>query len=241
MKKNKYKIEFHVHTSASHDSMLSKFFLFLMCKIKGINCIAITDHNEIKNAIKFKPFFKKRKIEVIVGEEIFTKEGEVIGLYLTKKIEPNLSLKETIEEIKKQKGLVYVPHPYDKKRYKTVLSYENIKKIANNIDFIECHNGRNVKKSYSDKQEEIASSLNLKKIIGSDAHTFYELGRNYCVVNSIEKKNLIKEIENAKFVKKECINFAHFNTKIVRILKLVKGGKWNELSRIVNKKFKRNK
>lgn len=241
MKNKKYKIEFHVHTSISKDSFLSKIFLFFMCKIKGINCVAITDHNEIQNAIEFKPFFEKRGINVIIGEEILTKQGEVIGLFLNKKIEPNASLKETIEEIKKQNGLIYIPHPYDKKRNKTVISYNDLEKIEEDIDFIECHNGRNISFDYSQNQEEIADKLNLIKLVGSDAHTFYEIGRNYCIVNSIDKNKLKNEIKKAKFKKSKCIKFAHFNTKLVRALKLIKGGKWNELSRIINKKIKRNK
>ena len=54
----KYRVEFHVHTVYSKDSMLNKFFILLMCKIKKIKCIAITDHNEIKGAVKYEKFLK---------------------------------------------------------------------------------------------------------------------------------------------------------------------------------------
>ena len=235
------KAEFHVHTSASTDSFLSMGLLFLMCKIKKIKCIAITDHNEISNALKFKAKYEKKGINVIVGEEIFTKDGEIIGLFLKEKIKPNQSVEETITEIKKQGGLVYVPHPYDEKRVKTVLPKDVIKKNKKNIDFIECHNGRNEKEKYSYMQNEIAEELNITKIIGSDAHTFYEIGRNYCELNEVSKNKLLNEVSKAEFSKKECIKFAHKNTKIVRLLKMIAGGKWNELSRIINKKLKRNK
>lgn len=241
MSEKKYKIEFHIHTSASHDSILSKYFLFFMCKLKHVNCIAITDHNEIKGALKYKPFFEKKGINVIVGEEIFTKDGEIIGLYLEKRIEEGLSVEQTIKEIKKQNGLIYIPHPYDAKRYKTVLDFEILKKFRDDIDFIECHNGRNVLDEYSVKQNKIADELNLRKIIGSDAHTFYEVGRNYCLVNSLERNDLKTEIENAVFIKKKCISVCHFNTKIARVINMVKGGKWNELSRCINKKVKKFK
>ena len=237
----KYRIEFHVHTSISNDSFLKKRFLFLMCKLKKINCLAITDHNEIDNAIKYKEYFEKHGIKVIAGEEIFSKDGEIIGLFLTKKISPNLSAFETINEIKKQNGLVYIPHPYDEKRYKTVFKKDTLLEIKDKVDFIECHNGRNVLQKYSDIQSSIADELGLVKIVGSDAHTFYEIGRNYCEVSSLEKEDLINEIKNANFVKKKCIKFAHFNTKIVKLLKMIKGGKWNELSRIINKRFRRSR
>ncbi len=241
MKKNKYKIEFHVHTSASHDSILLKYFLLLMCKLKKINCLAIADHNEIKNALKYKKFFEKKGIQIIVSEEILTKDGEIIGLYLKEKIEPNLTVEETINEIKKQKGLVYVPHPFDKKRNKTVLSKNKILTNKDKINFIECYNGRNVSEEYNQEQEKIAIESGITKLVGSDAHTFYEIGRNYCLVNSLKKETLEEAIKNATFKKSKCIKFAHFNTKIVRLFKLIKGGKWNELSRIINKKLKKSK
>lgn len=233
--------EFHIHTTASSDSLLTKCLLFLMCRIKKIECIAITDHNEIKNALAYRSFFEKKGISVIVGEEIFTTDGEVIGLYLNSKIEPNMSLSETIKEIKQQKGLVYVPHPYDGKRHKNVLAKELIAQHAKDIDLIECHNGRNIKEKYSNVQNGIAEEIGITKIVGSDAHTFYEIGRNYCEIDSCSKEHLVKEIKKEKFLKSKCIKLAHHNTKIVRLIKIIAGGKWNELSRIINKKLKRNK
>lgn len=235
---NKIKAEFHIHTTYSKDSILNKYFLFLICKLKKISCIAITDHNEVAGALKYKDFFEKHSIKVIVGEEIFTEDGEIIGLYLTEKILPNLSVEETIQEIRKQNGLVYIPHPYDEKRYKTVLKLEKLEKIVEQVDFIECHNGRNVKESYSERQNELAEKYNLRKIIGSDAHTFYEVGRNYCLVNSINRENIKNEIEHSTFHKSRCVKLAHQNTKVARIIKIIKGGKWNELSGIINKKIK---
>lgn len=238
---NKVKAEFHVHTVYSHDSTLTKYFLFLVCKIKKIRYIAITDHNEIKGAKKYAKFLKIHGINAIIGEEIFTKDGEIIGLFLKDKISPGLSAENTIKEIKKQNGIVYVPHPYDEKRKDTVIRPEVLDRIYKDVDLIECHNGRNIREEYSFKQNEIADKYKIIKVVGSDAHTFYEVGRNYCLVNSISRDNLVDEIKNADFCKKKCIKFAHFNTKIARLFKIIKGGKWNELSRIINKKFKRNR
>lgn len=240
--KEKYNVEFHVHTRYSKDSFLGKVFLFLMCKIKKIDCIAITDHNEIDGAIKYKKFFERHKIDVIVGEEIFTNDGEIIGLFLKEKIEPSLSAEETIVQIKKQNGIVYIPHPYDEKRNKTVIKTEILNIIYKDADLIECHNGRNIKIEFSNKQEEIANKYNIKKVVGSDAHAFYEIGRNYCVVGEkINRNNIKSVISKAEFKTKKCIRFAHFHTKIVRLAKMIKGGQWNELSGIINKKLNRNR
>lgn len=238
------KIEFHIHTRYSKDSFQSKLFLMLKCKLKKIDCIAITDHNEIKGAIKYQPYFLKHKIMVIVGEEIFTKDGEIIGLFLKKKIEPNLSALDTINKIKEQNGLVYIPHPYDEKRAKTVLKYEEIVNNKNSIDMIEIHNGRNIKKEFSQMQQKIADELNLFPIIGSDAHTFLEVGRNYVVLNEkkqITKDNLVNCLKNANYIKKDCINWIHHYTKIVRILKMLMKGDFNGVYQIIKKKCRRRK
>lgn len=237
-----YKTEFHVHTRYSKDSTLSYWLLLLVLKLKKINTVAITDHNEIAGALKFKDKFKKYGIEVIVGEEIFTNKGEIIGLGLTEKIEPDLSPKETIKQIRKQKGLVYVPHPYDEKRYKTVLVEEEIAKNIKEIDFIEVHNGRNVSSRFDEKQKEIAEKYNLTKIVGSDAHTFFELGRNYIITDKlITMDNLKAEYKNVKFKEKKCIKLAHQWTKMARIITLVGKGDFYGIIRIIKKKINRGK
>ncbi len=236
------KIEMHVHTRFSKDSFQSLYFLLIMCKIKKVDCIAITDHNEIIGAIKAKRIFEKYNIKVIIGEEIFTSDGEIIGLFLNKKIEKNLSAEETIDKIRQQNGIVYIPHPYDTKRKNTVLKYEKIISNSNDIDLIECFNGRNVEDVYEIKQTEIAEKINKTKVIGSDAHTWIEIGRNTMKINEFtSKREFIENIKNAEFNKKKCIKFAHTITKIVKIIKTILKGELNEISRIITRKFKRNK
>lgn len=234
------KIEFHIHTRYSSDSSLNKYFILLMCKIKKIDGIAITDHNEIKGAIKYKKFLEKHKVNVIVGEEIFTNEGEIIGLFLKEKIEPFLSPEETIKQIREQLGLVYIPHPYDIKRKKSVLKEQYIQQFSNQIDLIEIHNGRNISNDYSVKQKDISDMYNILPIIGSDAHTFFELGRNYVIFQgTMSKENLRASIENAQFVTKKCIKISHIYTKYVKLLKMLLRGDINGLYRIISKRCKR--
>lgn len=236
------KIEMHVHTRFSKDSLQPLHILLIMCKIKKIDCIAITDHNEIIGAIKAKKLFEKYKIRVIIGEEIFTKDGEIIGLFLNKKIEKGLSVEETIKEIKKQNGIVYIPHPFDIKRKKTVLEYEKIISNKNDIELIECFNGRNIEDIYEIRQNKIAEKINKTKVIGSDAHTWFEIGRNTMKIKEfMNQKEFINNIKNAEFSKSKCIKFAHTITKIEKIIKIILKGEFNEISRIITRKFKRSK
>lgn len=233
------KCEFHVHTRYSKDSILNKYMILLMCKLRKIKLLAITDHNEIEGAKKYKKFLKKFNIEVIIGEEIMTEDGEIIGLYLTKKIEQGLSIGKTINQIKEQEGLVYLPHPYDEKRYKTVLNSQKQEENKEKIDFIEIHNGRNIKEEYDKKQEEIQKELGIIPIIGGDSHTFFEIGRNYIKMNYDGKERLIQNIKEAQFHKAKCIKVAHTFTKVARVIKLIEKGKFNELFRIFTRKYRR--
>ena len=239
MRKN-YKTEFHVHTKYSKDSILSFGLILLMAKLKRIDTLVITDHNEIEGALKLRNIFKKYNIEVIVGEEIFTSAGEIIGLNLSKKIDANMSPEDTIKNIKRQKGLVYIPHPYDEKRYKTVLIESEIEKNKDQIDFIEVHNGRNISEKFDIKQNEIANKYKLRKIIGSDAHTFFELGRNYILTSKkLTSDTLLNNFSDVCFVSKKCINFSHKWTRIVRLILIIRKGDMYELFRIVNRKCRR--
>ena len=113
----------HIHTKYSHDSLLCFIPLYIKLKICKIDCVAVTEHNNILGALKFKEFCKKNNlnISVIVGEEIMTESGEIIGLFLSRNIPKGLSAEDTIRQIREQDGIVYIPHPYDEKRNKTVL------------------------------------------------------------------------------------------------------------------------
>ena len=236
----KINVELHTHTNYSHDSNLFNWLYLIMLKLKNINAVAITDHNEVEGAIKFKKFLKKHGIEVIVGEEIFTTKGEIIGLFIKEKINPGLSPRETMLKIKEQSGLVYIPHPYDEKRYKTVLVESEISANLDLIDIIEIHNGRNIKDHFSEKQLEIAEKYKKVKSVGSDAHTFFELGRNYISMLNFNTSNeFYNNLKDAQLTKAKCLPIAHQVTKVDRIIKLIGKGNINELCRIVYKKYRR--
>lgn len=235
-----YKVEFHVHTRGSKDSILNKYLLLLICKIRKIDCVAITDHNEIYYALKCKELFKKFGINVIVGEEIFSQDGEIIGLYLNKKIEKGLSSLETIKRIKKQGGIVYIPHPFEPYRKDTVLNEDVINKEIKDIDCIEIHNGRNRKDFISDKQFELCRKYALTPVIGSDAHTFFEVGRNCMFLSDIGRDKILLSIKKCNQLQKsKCIAISHIFTKVARVIKIIEKGDIHELRRIINKKIGR--
>lgn len=242
------RIEMHVHTKYSKDSFQCFWPLYLKCRLKKIDVIAITEHNNIEGGVAFQAFCKKHgnKLQAIVGEEIFTDSGEIIGLFIEEGIRPGLTMQETIEEIKKQGGVVYVPHPYDLKRHKTVLKERYIAEFRDSIDCIEIHNGRNVSTEYDIKQKEIADKYGIKPVIGSDAHTTVEIGRNYmecdmgCKDYVMTAKYFKSCIPKFQFHPTGCLMIAHKITIGVKFIKLLRKGEFHELYRVISKRIKEN-
>lgn len=219
-----YRTELHIHTRFSKDSLFPLWLLYLICRIKKISCIAITDHNEIIGAQKFKANY--HKVSVIVGEEIFTNDGEIIGLFLSERIAPGMSARKTIDEIKRQEGIVYIPHPYDEKRKKSVLPIQEIEKHRDEIQCIECYNGRTIREEDLLKQKAIAERFEVMRTVGSDAHTFFEIGRNYHIfsTNSISSANFLECLAMSGVHTGRCIRFSHVVTKFDRAIKMLSTG-----------------
>lgn len=179
------RVDMHVHTRYSKDSSLSLERLFFTCQRKKITCIGITDHNTIKGALEFQKRFSSdsvrgrisKGIKVIVGEEIQTKAGEIIGLFLKEEIPPGLSAGKTIASIKKQGGLVYLPHPFDRLR-KAPINLKSIEPFWNEIDIIEVFNSRSLVSFWNERALELARGKKKPYAIGSDAHSEREVGRS---------------------------------------------------------------
>jgi hypothetical protein len=114
-------------------------------------------------------------VKVIVGEEIKTAgQGEVIGLFLQEKIPRGLSLEDTVSEIKRQGGLVYVPHPFD--RMHAVPDYEHLLTILDDLDAIEIFNPRVAIGAFNDEAARFAGKYRIVAGAGSDSHVAQGLG-----------------------------------------------------------------
>ncbi|MEA2198548.1 MAG: hypothetical protein QOJ25_2599, partial [Solirubrobacteraceae bacterium] len=116
-------VDLHMHTDHSYDCATPVEVLLAHARARGLGAIAITDHNEVSGAHEARA--KASGVKVIVAEEVKTADqGEVIGLFIEEQIPRGLTLAETIAEIKRQGGLVYVPHPFD--RMHAVPDYEHL-------------------------------------------------------------------------------------------------------------------
>lgn len=169
------KIELHSHTRHSRDCLLDYDTIIDVCQRRGIAALAVTDHNEIEGAFEMR---RRAPFPVIVGEEVFTEQGEVIGLFLRELIPRGLSVQETIARIKDQGGLVYVPHPFDSYR-KGAIGRDTLDAIRPEIDLIEVLNARNIRYPDDARAYWYAREHGLVMAAGSDAHSAGEFGVAY--------------------------------------------------------------
>jgi glycosyltransferase involved in cell wall biosynthesis len=168
--------DLHMHTDHSPDCATPAELLLKTAKARGLGAIAITDHNEISGALEAVEIAERiGGIKVIVAEEVKTAhQGEVIGLFLRERIARGMSMKETIAEIRRQGGLVYVPHPFD--RLHSVPDYEHMLEIVDEIDILEVFNPRVAFSAFNDEAVRFARKYAIVPGAGSDSHVAQGLG-----------------------------------------------------------------
>lgn len=176
------KFDLHVHSKYSYDSFLSPERILKIAKKKGLDGVAITDHNTIKGGIEALKIEKGEDFKVIVGAEMKTEYGDIVGLCLNEEIRSRKFV-EVIEEIKAQGGLSVLAHPYRQ--------YENPEEIVDRVDLIEGFNARS-RKADNERAYELANRFKKPVTAGSDAHSGFEVGRGRTVVNSEVKEALKK-------------------------------------------------
>src|SRR3954470_10578511 len=169
-------VALHMHTDHSPDCATPAELLLETAKEQGLGAIAITDHNEISGALEAREIAARiGQVKVIVSEEVKTAhEGEVIGLFLSERIDRGMSMAETIAEIRRQGGLVYVPHPFD--RLHSVPDYENLLEIVDEIDILEVFNPRVALSSFNEEAVRFARKYGIVPGAGSDSHVAQGLG-----------------------------------------------------------------
>jgi glycosyltransferase involved in cell wall biosynthesis len=172
-KRRRIDVDLHMHTDHSSDCATPVEVLLATAKARGLGAIAVTDHNVISGA--FEAQAKASGIKLIVGEEVKTADqGEVIGLFLRELIPRGLTLQETIAEIKRQGGVVYVPHPFD--RMHAVPDYEHLMAVLDDVDAIEVFNPRVAIQEFNEEAARFAAKYRIPAGAGSDAHVAQGLG-----------------------------------------------------------------
>jgi hypothetical protein len=167
--------DLHLHTSWSHDCSIDVDELLDHAEAQGLGAIAVTDHNVIGGALEAAERARGRRLTVIPGEEVKTADqGEVIGLFLREEIPRGMSFGETIEAIRAQGGLVYLPHPFD--RMHAIPKPETLHRHLAEIDVLEVYNARLLFEGYNEEALRFARKYNLTSGAGSDAHVLAGVG-----------------------------------------------------------------
>jgi glycosyltransferase involved in cell wall biosynthesis len=168
-------VDLHMHTDHSHDCATPVEVLLATARDQGLGAIAVTDHNVISGALEAREKAASFGVKIIVAEEVKTADqGEVIGLFIEQHIPRGMTLAETVAEIKRQGGLVYVPHPFD--RMHAVPDYEHLLGIIDEIDAIEVYNPRVAIGSFNEEAERFAAKYRILAGAGSDSHVAPGLG-----------------------------------------------------------------
>jgi predicted metal-dependent phosphoesterase TrpH len=175
--------DFHIHSRYSHDSLMVPESIVRRAKKVGLSSVAITDHNTIQGGIRALEMGKQTGIEIIVGAEVKTDRGDIIGLCLNQEIR-SAEWRSVVDEIRSQGGIVVLPHPYR--------DHELPEEIAGTVDFIEVWNSRCTKEENYNAAI-LADRLGKKVMFGSDAHCPAEIGLVRVRVNpaSFEMKEVI--------------------------------------------------
>ncbi|MFB6226513.1 MAG: PHP domain-containing protein [Candidatus Paceibacteria bacterium] len=193
------KLVFHAHTKLSVDCELELDQIANKCKQLGIDGVLLTDHD------KLSPSKTVNGVQFYSGEEIMTKQGEIIGMFLKEEIQPGLTAKKTINKIKQQDGLVTIPHPFDRFR-SSALDKKIIEKHLDKIDIIETYNARTLISKDNQKAkkffEKNKQEYDLVEIIGSDAHILREFENSIIEIKKFSSSNdFLGNLRDAKLKK----------------------------------------
>ncbi len=184
-----FKVDLHTHSSASPDGGITVTQYQQALERGVVDVVAITDHNTIALA---QTLHQQLGDKIIVGEEIMTTHGEIIGLFLDEVIPGGLSPEDTIRRIKDQHGLVYIPHPFETVR--KGISPQTLESIADYVDIIEVCNGRAFLQNRSSQTVVWSRLNNVPGAASSDAHGVKGLGRTYTDVEDVPTRDTLTSL-----------------------------------------------
>ena len=212
------KVDFHCHTTYSGDSLLEPSQIISKAKKKGLNKIAITDHNTIRGAMAFKEIAPGM---VIIGEEIAVRKngeyvGEFLAYFLEKEVPGNLEVEETLVLLREQNAFISVAHPFDANRSKWTNS--SLTTYIEFIDAIEVFNSRTLSIKPNRDAMRFANENGIDGLNGSDAHSWFELGQSYVIIPKFSTSDeLRKVIKEAQLVNRRSSGFIHITSRIAAL------------------------
>jgi len=189
------RVDLHLHSHFSHDGQSSLDELIQRCAESGLDRIALTDHNTVEGALALA---RMAPALAIIGEEVKTREGEVIGLFITGRLPPYLPPEDVMDMIHSMGGLTYIPHPLD--RHRAHFRGERLVELADRIDIIETYNAW-CEPAANQSAARLATDLGKVGATGSDAHSAIELGRSWMEIEDYTSpQDFLEKLRDARHV-----------------------------------------
>lgn len=209
----------HTHCEYSPDSRTPVTVQALAIKAAGLDVVCATDHNTIDGALRLRELAGAGGFRVIVGEEVSSLDGEIIGLFLEKAVPRGLSAEETIARIHGQGGLVSVPHPFSHNRIYH-LRREALERVWRTIDAIEIFNAREALAADNRRADAFAKAHDIPGAVGSDAHRPWELGGAYLEVDDFAgRDDFIAAVRGGRVEGRLAGHSIHFWTRYDKFIK----------------------
>jgi len=220
-------LDLHCHSAASFDSLASTDALMAKARRIGLTHLAITDHERVDGALRARDQAPDDLV-VIVGEEVRSVDGDLIGLFLERAVPPGLSAIDTAAAIHDQGGIVGLPHPFDRFRAsggsRAQAAQRGLEGLAAVVDYVEVHNAR----AYRDANPRAAAFAQERGLPGtasSDAHSVMELGVAQTVVDGHveDAAGLLASLGDATLITGRASYLVRAWTPMAKVLQRVRG------------------
>ncbi len=202
----RWNVDLHSHTLWSKDCLSTFAHIAALCQRRGVDRIAITDHNTADGALAFQKIAPEL---VIVGEEIMTDEGEILAYFVRETIPAGLTPMETIRRLRDQGAVISVSHPFDRLR-KGAWGREALERIADHVDAIEIFNARCIYREDNEQALMFAQQRGLIGTAGSDAHSAPEYGQAVTRLQPFQDApSFLQALHNAEYTKRLSPMYVH--------------------------------
>ncbi len=218
--------DLHTHSRASFDSLASPASLIRTAAARGLTHLAITDHDRIDGALEARDRAAELApgLTVIVGEEVRTADGDLVCLFLERAIPPGLPVEDAIVAARAQGALVGVPHPFDRFRG-SLLRDARMERLAPLVDWVETHNSRIIGGAGNQKAAEFARAHHLPGIAVSDAHSAFEIGVSYTILDGDPSTTagLLAALPSARFMTGRASFYVRLLTPLAKVIQRARG------------------
>lgn len=215
-----WRVELHCHTHYSKDCLLKPETIIETCRAKGIDKLAVTDHNTIAGALQLEELAPEL---IIVGEEVMTTAGELLASFVREEVPPGLTPGEAIARLREQGAFISVSHPFDRLRH-GAWQEPDLLDVIHAVDALEVFNARCIFNADNAAALTLAQRHGKLRTVGSDAHTAREIGRATVEIEPFESaESLRANLATAQFrttLSSVLIHFASTYAKWMRRLGL---------------------